>query len=430
MRDGIFFRDMTRVRRAILPQATELNEIFQEILKKFKSVTTELDGRLEPGCFDRWMDVFPHEKVNDLEAKKKERHKNVMKRKGERKRSMPSSAPVDVELRHLLPSTTPTPSQRIYQVQCMTEDTLDMVLLQWMMKAATPSLPKDPDFYEIRGTEGISSICTPLAFSKTLWIAEGRYYMIIHCLMDSCDHPLIIFKQIPEWTFGKLCRFRHGLKDIVCTWYQEQLSNPDASINIKKTKSINERARREHSLTWVNMLDEIEEDPTESIWVIETPPKELLNEGCLTDLGFMMLSSAHTPSFEHIDKTADTASNNYVAQRQSTDTVNSSLSAQEASRANTTRRIADAAETESRSASSHSSNRMPTLARQSTYHAAPHGMDVHQPPKSSSVVRPSPKPEARPTPLPVAAGNPMPTQKQKPAKKSWFTRAKEFVGLG
>ncbi len=60
------------------------------------------------------------------------------------------------------------------------------------------------------------------------------------------------------------------------TWYQEQLSNPDASINIKKTKSINERARREHSLTWVNMLDEIEEDPTESIWVIETPPKELL----------------------------------------------------------------------------------------------------------------------------------------------------------
>ncbi len=116
----------------------------------------------------------------------------------------------------------------------MTEDTLDMVLLQWMMKAATPSLPKDPDFYEIvlrRNPhfydsvvlKGISSICTPLAFSKTLWIAlgnqatlrEGRYYMIIHCLMDSCDHPLIIFKQIPEWTFGKLCRFRHGLKDIV-----------------------------------------------------------------------------------------------------------------------------------------------------------------------------------------------------------------------
>ncbi len=68
------------------------NEILKEIVEKLKSVTTNLDERLEPECFDRWMHDIPHEviafknklqEVNDLEAEKKKRHKNAMKRKGE-----------------------------------------------------------------------------------------------------------------------------------------------------------------------------------------------------------------------------------------------------------------------------------------------------------------------------------------------------------
>ncbi len=186
----------------------------------------------------------------------------------------------------------------------MTEDTLDIVLLQWMMEDRTLSLRRNPHFYLRVALPTISSICRPLAFSNRLRTTLGETRpMIIHCLMDSYDHPLIIFKQVPGWAFGRLCRFdgRHGklvLKSLSASaiyclvadissattgdlrderWYQKQLSNPGDSINFTVMELGAGSSTRPDSLTWVKMLREIEKDPIEhTMWVIETPSNKLL----------------------------------------------------------------------------------------------------------------------------------------------------------
>ncbi|KAF9046905.1 hypothetical protein BDZ89DRAFT_1033670 [Hymenopellis radicata] len=193
--------------------------ILNAIVTKFNEVITNSTSTVEDDCFDSWMDDLPVE-VSDLvrkfrdeirelkkvEAKKNEMYNKAMERKRKEEKSTSNSKLVPVEVWHLR-----FDKPGIYPVRgCTTQDTFDVVLLQWIFTDKTISLRSNPHFYDnLEGWMSQRALMPrdALKFSAILPQSPGKAHIIIHCVTDYHEYPLIIFKHIPGWTFAQLWYF-------------------------------------------------------------------------------------------------------------------------------------------------------------------------------------------------------------------------------
>ncbi|KAF8900562.1 hypothetical protein CPB85DRAFT_157151 [Mucidula mucida] len=202
---------------------------------------------------------------------------------------------IDIEVRHVQPRLgRDIDAPHLYKVgECMMHDTFDIVLLRWIMQDKAISLRSNPHFYDNLEHPGyrVSERRDALVFSKTLSDygatrkrAETER-IIIHCITDAHNHPLILFKHIAGWRFGQLCRFKDvillkGTSGLLVevTWFQDQL---DQAVSLKITKRERSRETASLSVSWETLLDEVikaRRRDTQFTWIIENDAGDLLKK--------------------------------------------------------------------------------------------------------------------------------------------------------